>query len=481
MTENLPAVHETAYEGELMLGEDRAYPQIRNEHTDGWVAVIKPISDLAVQVAETEFVPKALRNKPEAVAASILFGRELAMPPMQSLQQVHMIEGRPSVSAEHLRAMVLAAGHEIRFGEVSSSTCKIAGKRRGSDVWTWIEWTLAMAAEAKLTGKDNWRKYPRAMLVARASADLCRMIFADVTHGVRATEELDDGEDTGGGTPVAAELGKTTVGRAKKTAAPKSAVTSNQGPEQEAKRPGTSTAPLPPPVAPVASSEARPGTAAAPASRPDQGEAVTSPAEPLPPKHCELTGKHYPHTWQGFTDEDGPWHCDGEEAPEQARCPHISNGQYCRYYAGHDGKHIFGGGLGDPVSLRHCESRAEHDPHAWDDKGNTYSCSGSALVGGEDAASAPVESEPRPMHTAQTKALQARFKGLGFTDEPDDREKRLLIASAIVGRDVETFQATGETAMNYDEAQSIMTALRTCHTREDVIAVMAEIAKSTED
>lgn len=418
MTENLPAVHETAYEGELVVGEDRTFPQIRDEHTDGWVAVIKPIGELAVQVAETEFVPKALRGKPEAVAAAILFGRELAMPPMQSLSQVHMIEGRPSVSAEHLRAMVLAAGHEIRFGEVSTSKCEIAGKRKGSDTWTWISWTLAMAPE-KLRRKDNWQNYPRAMLVARASADLCRMIFADVTHGIRATEEVDDELDTAGTVaPAGDAAGKTTVGRARKSAAPKPSA-SPVGAAKMGALPGTSTSPLPPPTsAPVASEQARPATG----SRPLAGEPASA-----------------------------------EPQAEMQQCPHISNGVQCAFRV-HEGKHSYE--LDEGPLDAEVVSEGDGSP---DDVPAT--------------AAAGVPEKPKPMHTAQTKALQARFKGLGFTDEPNDRELRLLIASAIVGRTVDSFRAIGDNPMNYDEAQSIMTTLQECRTREDVIELMAKIAK----
>lgn len=482
------------YVGTEMVAEDRHYPQIRDEHTDSWVAVIAPISELALKVADTDFVPRGLQGNPEAVAAAILYGRELDMAPMTALQQVYMVEGRPTLAAEHLRAMVFAAGHEIAFVETTGSQCTVKGRRKNSDMWTTVVWSLAMAQAAGLTGKKNWQRYPRQMLVARATAELCREIFPDVTHGIPATEEFEDGGETPAGTAAPA-TGKTTVGRATKKAAPQP--DRSVMPVSTATPVGTSTEPLPPPVA---SAQARPGTAAAPASRPGEGEAVTSPAEPLPPRHCKMTGKHYPHTWQGFTDADGPWHCDGEELPESAeqrKCPHISNGQQCRYYADHDGKHTFGGGLTDPVSLRHCGEPAEHDAHAWLDGKDTYSCSGAALeerharaavVDGQvvasesdDVATGPVAETPKPMHTAQTKALQARFKGLGFTDEPDDCEMRLLIASAIVGRDVETFRSTGDTAMNYDEAASIMHALRECRTREDVIAVMAEIAKGDND
>ena len=43
-----------------------------------------------------------------------------------------------------------------------------------------------MARAAGLTSKPGtaWRNYPRAMLLARASADVCRMMFPDVVKGL---------------------------------------------------------------------------------------------------------------------------------------------------------------------------------------------------------------------------------------------------------------------------------------------------------
>lgn len=58
-------------------------------------------------------------------------------------------------------------------------------------------------------------------------------------------------------------------------------------------------------------------------------------------------------------------------------CPDISNGQPCRYHADHDPyPHTYGGGLGDPVRNRHCETLQQHPPHAWTDEKNWFNCSG---------------------------------------------------------------------------------------------------------
>jgi hypothetical protein len=160
---------------------------------DSWVEVMRPIVELAEHVYGTDFVPRALRGNAPAVAAAMLYGRELGIGPMRSLRTVHMVEGSPTLSAEQMRAMVLAAGHDWRWGERTKTRCVVSGRRRGEKEWTTVEWTLQDARDWGLAGKRNWRQGPRQMLVARASAELCRLIFADVIGGAYATEEIADG------------------------------------------------------------------------------------------------------------------------------------------------------------------------------------------------------------------------------------------------------------------------------------------------
>jgi hypothetical protein len=156
---------------------------------DAWV--------LAQKIAATEFVPPPLRGKPEAVLACILAGHEAGISPMQSLAKIHVIEGKPAMAAELMRALVLQHGHDIHFTETGNTRVTVTGARRGSErPATQITYTLDDAKRAGLADKPNWRRYPRAMLTARATAELCRMLFPDVLAGISYTiEELTDGDN----------------------------------------------------------------------------------------------------------------------------------------------------------------------------------------------------------------------------------------------------------------------------------------------
>jgi hypothetical protein len=197
--------------------ERRTEAPVSRADTDSWTQVVGVTARLAQEIAGTEFVPKDLRGKPAAVTAAILYGREIGLPPMTALTQTHVIEGKPAASAEAMRALVLAAGHELVIVETTGSICTMRARRRGSSTWTDLSWTLDMARAAGLLSakKENWQKYPRAMLQARCSAELIRLVFPDVVLGMVALEELD--------VEPPAETGETTVSRAPAPAARKRA------------------------------------------------------------------------------------------------------------------------------------------------------------------------------------------------------------------------------------------------------------------
>jgi hypothetical protein len=161
--------------------------------TDSWTSVVDNVAQFAGQIANTEFVPTALRGRDNGakVAAAILTGRELGLPPMTSLASIHVINGKPGISAEMMRALVLQAGHQIQVTESTSVKVVIKGRRDGDEEWTTVEWSEQDSRRAGILS-GNHVKYPRQMFAARATTELCRLLFADVIHGLRSIEELED-------------------------------------------------------------------------------------------------------------------------------------------------------------------------------------------------------------------------------------------------------------------------------------------------
>lgn len=159
------------------------------------IAVARPLTPAEVnwktaqKIANTPFVPTAFKGKPEAVFAAILYGEELGIGPMQSLSSIHVIEGKPGMSPELMRGLVARAGHRIDVKEASAERVTLWGKRADNDSEATVTWTMDDARLAGLAGRGAWKTYPRAMLLARATSELCRMIFADVVAGLSYTPE----------------------------------------------------------------------------------------------------------------------------------------------------------------------------------------------------------------------------------------------------------------------------------------------------
>lgn len=144
-------------------------------------------------IANTEFVPKGLRGSPVKMLAAVMYGREIGITPMQALSNIHIIDGKPTPSAEMLTAKIRQSGHRMRAVAMDDKSCTVLGERvEDGEVVETMEftYTIDMAKRANLTGKDNWKKYPEAMLYWRAASQLARMFFADCLIGFYTPDEL---------------------------------------------------------------------------------------------------------------------------------------------------------------------------------------------------------------------------------------------------------------------------------------------------
>jgi hypothetical protein len=160
--------------------------------------MLEPARALAADVCESDFVPKDMRGNPPKVLAAIMYGREIGLEPMNALESITIVQGRPVLAAAAMRALIVAAGHQIRVVSSTDQRCLIRGRRAEdrSDPEAWQEFgfTVQEANRAGLTGKDNWRKYPSDMLLARATSRLAKAVFPDAIRGLSTREEMLDVE-----------------------------------------------------------------------------------------------------------------------------------------------------------------------------------------------------------------------------------------------------------------------------------------------
>ncbi len=150
-------------------------------------------ADLAERFSKSSLLPKAMQGKAPDVLVTIMAGAEMGLAPMASLRAIHVIEGRPVLSADGMIAIVLGSGKAVYFERVEESEKAVTYEtlRVGSKTPRRCTWTIEQAKAAGLHLKDNWRGYPRAMLASRAKAELARDVYPDVLMGCYTAEELE--------------------------------------------------------------------------------------------------------------------------------------------------------------------------------------------------------------------------------------------------------------------------------------------------
>lgn len=155
--------------------------------------VARATHGIAQSLAGTSFVPTSMKNKPDEVTGAILAGAELGLSPMAALASIDLIEGRPSVRANTMRGLLLAAGGEIELVEASDTRVVMRARLNPQRGWQEVAWTLDRARKMGLDGKANWKKMPQAMMVARATSELVRLCAAHLLIGMPySSEELTD-------------------------------------------------------------------------------------------------------------------------------------------------------------------------------------------------------------------------------------------------------------------------------------------------
>lgn len=148
-------------------------------------------------VAKSDLAPKDFKQKPANVFIAIQMGAEIGLSPMQAIQNIAVINGRPSLWGDAALAVVQAhkdyEWHKEYFeGEAESRAAVCEIKRRGSDVHK-VRFGVKDARTARLFGKEGpWTNYPDRMMQMRARGFAIRDKFADALRGVNIAEEAMD-------------------------------------------------------------------------------------------------------------------------------------------------------------------------------------------------------------------------------------------------------------------------------------------------
>lgn len=144
-------------------------------------------------LAESDMVPKDFKGKPGNCLVAIQWGMEIGLKPLQAMQNIAVINGRPSLWGDAVIALVRSSPlceYIIEEDDGRTATCKV--KRRGEPEQS-RSFSMDDAKAAGLLGKQGpWTQYPKRMRQMRARAFAVRDVFPDVLKGLPVAEELQD-------------------------------------------------------------------------------------------------------------------------------------------------------------------------------------------------------------------------------------------------------------------------------------------------
>jgi hypothetical protein len=163
----------------------------------------------AKALAEASLLPAAYRKAPANILLAMEYGEALGLAPVAAIQGIHVVDGKPTASAQLIGALVRRAGHRLRVETAADGQSATATVIRSDDpdfVFR-SHWDMVRATAAGLAGKGTWKLYPANMLKARAITEVARDACPEVLSGVAYTaEELESVEPGPAYIPPAPEL-----------------------------------------------------------------------------------------------------------------------------------------------------------------------------------------------------------------------------------------------------------------------------------
>jgi hypothetical protein len=150
--------------------------------------------------AKSDLVPDSYKNKPANIFLAVSAGASLGLAPFQAMQNIAVINGKPSVWGDALLAMVR---NDKRCLSVKESIEGEGGNRKATCVVSRLapngetevissSFSMGQAQSANLLNRPPWKSYPDRMLQMRARGFALRDAFADVIGGLITSEEAED-------------------------------------------------------------------------------------------------------------------------------------------------------------------------------------------------------------------------------------------------------------------------------------------------
>lgn len=162
---------------------------------------------LSTAIARADVLPRDLHGKPSDVLAIVLYGRDLALTPMQSIQGIYVVKGKPQLAAQTWTALVRRAGHKVRLLESTDERATVQIVLKDDPDYPVTEtFTIDDALKAGLCKRDKdgaiiarsqrgealpWESYTRLMLRNRALSNAGKIACPEVAMGMALEGDWD--------------------------------------------------------------------------------------------------------------------------------------------------------------------------------------------------------------------------------------------------------------------------------------------------
>jgi hypothetical protein len=182
------------------------------------VSLSRPLTDidqawrLANALSQSSLLPDALRNKTADVLTIVLYGQDLGFSPMQAIQAIYVVKGKPFLSGQTWIALARQRGHHNAFvackhctappeqhdetdghryeADHDATRCSFTVIRGDTGARHTETFTVEDAKTAKLLSNDNYTKYPKRMMLWRAATDTMRVICPEIAMGFSVEGEF---------------------------------------------------------------------------------------------------------------------------------------------------------------------------------------------------------------------------------------------------------------------------------------------------
>lgn len=148
------------------------------------------VKALANDVAKSRLFP-AFGN-PEQAMVLMMVAQAEGCHPITATQRYDVIQGKPAKKSDAMLADFQRRGGKVAWIELNDKAVEAEFASSGLTKPVRVRWTIEMANAAKLTGKDNWKNFPRAMLRARVVSEGIRISDPGVVAGLYTPEEVQD-------------------------------------------------------------------------------------------------------------------------------------------------------------------------------------------------------------------------------------------------------------------------------------------------